>query len=246
MTGKKKFYAVAKGRKPGIYTAWFGENGAQVQVQQFEGAVYKGFATIDEAEAFMKNPPVWHRRKGGGAPGFKTDETGKNSVPADGAVILYTDGSALNNPGPGGYGVVIIEGENRRELSAGFRKTTNNRMELLACIVGLESLPSPGRVFLYSDSAYVVNGISKGWAKSWKKRGWMKSDGSPALNPDLWDRLLTLCERHCVNFNWVRGHAGNPENERCDQLATSAAAGNTLAEDTQYERNTADGGVSWR
>ena len=151
-------------------------------------------------------------------------------------IIIYTDGCALNNPGPGGYGAVILDGEKRREISDGFKKTTNNRMELLACIQGLASLDKASEITLYSDSKYVVDGITKGWAKRWKKNGWMRTKTDPAINPDLWERLLELCEKHDISFVWVKGHAGNPENERCDQLANQAAIRGNLSEDKGYLR----------
>jgi ribonuclease HI len=151
-------------------------------------------------------------------------------------VTLYTDGGCINNPGPGGYGVVLLYEKKRKELSAGFRHTTNNRMELLACIQGLKALKYPCAVTLYSDSQYVVNGISKGWAKRWRAKGWMRNQLDPAENADLWAILLDLCDIHRVEFCWVRGHAGNRENERCDQLAKDAAT-NTKKQspDTAFE-----------
>ena len=150
-------------------------------------------------------------------------------------VTIYTDGSCRKNPGSGGYGVVLLYGEHRKELSGGFQCTTNNRMEILAAIVGLEALKEPCQVALYSDSQYVVNAISKGWAKRWQSNNWMRNKEDNALNPDLWERLLRLCDRHRVTFHWVRGHAGNVENERCDQLAVAAAKGSNLALDEGYE-----------
>jgi ribonuclease HI len=150
-------------------------------------------------------------------------------------VIIYTDGGCKNNPGPGGYGVVMIYGAKRKELSGGFRETTNNRMELTACIEGLKALKYPCPVKLYSDSQYVVNGIQKGWAKRWRAKKWMRNQKEPAENYDLWGLLLELCEKHEVEFEWVRGHAGNKENEMCDQLANQAIAGENLAQDEAYE-----------
>jgi ribonuclease HI len=231
---KKKYYAVAAGRKPGIYTDWFGPDGAQVQVLGFQGATYQGFATRQEAEAFLKAGRTTVKRSTGRNHSKKARSGDAFPPAADDRIVIYTDGSSLGNPGPGGYGVVIPSGNGDRELSGGFRKTTNNRMELLACIVGLEQFRSPAAVALYSDSRYVVDGITKGWAKNWRRNGWRKSNGSPALNPDLWERLLTLCERHDVRFVWVKGHAGNPGNERCDQLATQAAAQGDLPPDEGY------------
>ena len=150
-------------------------------------------------------------------------------------VTVYTDGACTGNPGPGGYGVVLIYGEHRRELSGGYRRTTNNRMELMGPIQGLEVLNQSCRVILHSDSQYVVEGIEKGWAKRWKSNGWMRNKREQAVNPDLWGRLLDLCEKHEVEFRWVRGHAGNRENERCDQLAVQAAHGEFLTVDEGYE-----------
>jgi ribonuclease HI len=151
-------------------------------------------------------------------------------------VSLYTDGGCINNPGPGGYGAVMLFGPHRRELSGGFRMTTNNRMEILAAIVGLEALKEPCRVTLFSDSQYLVNSIQKGWALRWQANGWMRSNKEEAINPDLWERLLKLCKIHKVRFEWVRGHVGHRENERCDQLAAEAARGSHLAIDMGYEK----------
>ena len=149
-------------------------------------------------------------------------------------VTLYTDGGCINNPGPGGYGAVLIYNSQRKELSGGFRRTTNNRMEILAAIAGLEALKEPCRVTLYSDSQYLVYAIQKGWALKWKSNGWMRSNKEKAINPDLWERLLKLCGIHDVQFSWVRGHAGNRENERCDQLAKAAAQQPDLPADPGY------------
>jgi ribonuclease HI len=137
-------------------------------------------------------------------------------------VTIYTDGACSGNPGPGGYGVVLLYQGHRKELSAGFKDTTNNRMEILAAIKGLESLKEKCRVTLYTDSQYLVNAIEKNWAQKWRANGWMRNKKEPALNADLWARLLKLCEFHEIKFVWVKGHAGNPENERCDQLAVAA------------------------
>ncbi len=149
-------------------------------------------------------------------------------------VILYTDGGCINNPGPGGYGVVLLYDSHRKELSGGFRKTTNNRMEILAAIAGLEALKEPCRVTLFSDSQYLVFAIQKGWALKWQANGWRRNNKERAINPDLWERLLKLCEIHEVQFRWVRGHAGHSENERCDELAKAAARSPDLAADPGY------------
>lgn len=138
-------------------------------------------------------------------------------------VEIFTDGACQGNPGPGGYGVILKYGNKEKELSEGFENTTNNRMELLAAITGLKSLKVKCSVLLYSDSQYLVNGIEKGWAKKWQAAGWMRNKKEPALNADLWQELLSLIEYHEVKIIWVKGHAGHPENERCDRLAVAAA-----------------------
>ena len=144
-------------------------------------------------------------------------------------VKLFSDGSARGNPdGPGGYGVILqytdSKGElHETELSEGFPQTTNNRMELLGVITGLEHIKRPCRVEVYSDSQYVINAFAKGWLTDWIRKGWKKSDKKPVLNRDLWERLLVAAQPHEITWNWVRGHAGHPENERCDKLATKAA-----------------------
>lgn len=136
-------------------------------------------------------------------------------------VFMFTDGACSGNPGPGGWGTILRYGDAEKELSGGEAQTTNNRMELLAVINGLAALKEPCEVTIQSDSRYVVDGIEKGWAQSWKRNGWRKADKKPALNADLWEKLLTLLEIHTVNFIWIKGHAGHPENERCDQLAVA-------------------------
>jgi ribonuclease HI len=150
-------------------------------------------------------------------------------------IIAYTDGSALGNPGPGGYAAILRHASHERELSGGFRRTTNNRMELLAAIEALKALKGPCSVTLHTDSQYLVNAITKGWAKRWQRNGWMRNKREPALNADLWTELLALCETHEVDFVWVRGHAGDPHNERCDDLARQAAEQPNLPPDTGYD-----------
>ena len=136
-------------------------------------------------------------------------------------VTLYTDGACSGNPGPGGWGCILEYNGQEKELSGGEKNTTNNRMELTAVIMGLSALKEPCIVELYSDSKYVIDALEKGWAWGWKKRGWIKSDKKPALNSDLWDQLLTLTTRHQLRCHWVKGHADNPNNNRCDQLAVA-------------------------
>ncbi|MBQ3168847.1 MAG: ribonuclease HI [Clostridia bacterium] len=137
-------------------------------------------------------------------------------------VIVYTDGACSGNPGPGGWGCVLIYGEHRKEMSGGEKETTNNRMELMAAIRALEALNVPCSVDLYSDSAYLVNAFEQGWLSNWVKRGWIKADKKPVENIDLWKRILELVNMHKVVFHKVKGHASNKENNRCDELATAA------------------------
>ena len=134
-------------------------------------------------------------------------------------VTLYTDGACSGNPGPGGWGAILEYNGIEKELSGGEENTTNNRMELTAVIRGLQALKEPCIVELYSDSKYVIDALEKGWAVSWQRNGWKKADKKPALNPDLWEKLLELVGFHEVTIDWVKGHAGHPENERCDKLA---------------------------
>lgn len=238
-----KFYAVARGRKTGIFTSW---SEAERQVKGFAGARFKSFKTKQEALAFLEDPSytnsVSSTKNFDSAP--KKKKTG-GQQPADcdypeNAVKVYTDGGAIGNPGPGGYGVVFETGET---FCGGFNLTTNNRMELLAVIVALEALEGEARpICLHSDSRYVVNGITQNWAKAWKRRGWKKSDGSPAMNPDLWERLLDLLTGLDVRFIWVKGHAGNPLNEACDHLANSTARMAGLPDDTGYLKSRNDSG----
>ena len=156
-------------------------------------------------------------------------------------VSLFTDGAARGNPvGPGGYGTILQYVDpngtlHERELSAGYKKTTNNRMELMAVIVGLEALNRPCEVELYSDSKYVIDAFEQHWVDSWLKNNWKNSQKKPVKNIDLWKRLLTAKEKHQVHFNWVKGHAGHPLNERCDTLATTAADGSDLLDDCGLE-----------
>jgi ribonuclease HI len=152
-------------------------------------------------------------------------------------VTIYTDGACTGNPGPGGYGVVLSYGEKRRELSGGYRRTTNNRMEIMAAIVGLETLKYPCKVSLYTDSQYLVNSIEKGWVRGWKAKGWRKADGKMAVNVDLWERLLPQLHKHTVSFVWVKGHADTEENNVCDRLAVAAAHLPDLPADTGYEQS---------
>ncbi len=149
-------------------------------------------------------------------------------------VVIYTDGACSGNPGAGGYGAILMYGSAKKELSAGYRLTTNNRMEVLAVIAALEALKEPCNVILYSDSKYVVDAIEKGWVAKWKANGWYRNKKEKASNVDLWERLLVQLERHKVRFRWVKGHADNPGNERCDELARTAIVSGDLLEDENY------------
>ncbi len=149
-------------------------------------------------------------------------------------VTIYTDGGCTPNPGAGGYGVVLQFGLHRRELSAGYRLTTNNRMEMLAAIAGLRALTQPCQVLLYSDSKYLVDAMHGGWPQRWAAKGWKRSEKHVAANSDLWIELLRLCYEHDVEFTWIKGHARDSDNERCDRLATVAARGTDLLVDEGF------------
>jgi len=152
-------------------------------------------------------------------------------------VTIYTDGACLGNPGPGGYGVVLLYGGNRKELSGGYRLTTNNRMEMMGVIVGLKALKEKCSVTVYSDSRYVVDTITLGWAARWRENGWKRNKKEKAVNPDLWAEMLDLCEAHEVKIAWVPGHSGVEENERCDELSVEAARQKNLPADEFYEKS---------
>lgn len=239
----KKFYAVLKGKRPGIYDSWFGQGGAHEQVDVFPGALYRGFPSFEDAfeYAVKSGFPDLPDHTLGDAPGRRpVARRPQEPSPreSDSGVLVYTDGGCIFNPGPGGYGVVLIKGDHRKELSGGFRLTTNNRMELMACIEGLRALRKAdgGKVTVYSDSRYLVDGITKGWAARWKKNGWMRDAKHHAENADLWSVLLDLVEKHKPSLVWVKGHAGNKENERCDMLARQQAVKSDLPPDLAYER----------
>ena len=232
-----KFYAVARGLNTGIFTSW---PEAERQVKGFAGAIFKSFKTKQEALAFLEDPSYTRPEsstKNVDSASKKKKTAEKQPARSDypeNTVVIYTDGGAIGNPGPGGYGVAFETGET---FCGGFNLTTNNRMELLAVIVALETLEGETRpIFLHSDSRYVVNGITKNWAKGWQRRGWKKSDGNPAMNPDLWQRLLDLLPDLNIRFVWVKGHAGDPLNEACDHLANSTARKSGLPDDTGYLR----------
>ena len=156
-------------------------------------------------------------------------------TPTKNMITIHTDGACSGNPGPGGYGALIQSGGKSVELSGGFRKTTNNRMELLAVIEGLQSLRLPNEVTVFSDSKYIVDAVNKGWARRWQANGWQRNKRERALNPDLWEKLLKLLNRHDVSLRWIKGHAGNPGNERADSLAVAASRARDLKVDEGYE-----------
>ena len=244
---KKHFYAVLKGRKPDIYTQWTGSDGAEAQVKGFPGAVYRGFATRAEAEDFLRSggqvmpqpallepAPRAPARQQPGSAAVAAAVTNHQAELEAGKVVIFTDGASTGNPGPGGYGVVMLHGPGRKELSGGFACTTNNRMELMGVIAALRSIKRKLPIVIYSDSQYVVRAVEQGWARRWRSRGWMRNAEERAENADLWAELLDLLDRHDVTFRWVKGHASNPENERCDQLAVEAARRKGLPPDPGY------------
>ena len=212
----KKFYAVKRGRKTGLYTVWAE---CAAQVKGFQGAVYKGFMTEDEARAWLGGADARTEQPRAAA------EMAAPSAP-DADYIIHTDGSCLRNPGGAGGWAAVIETTATgavEEKSGGAPETTNNRMELTAALMALSAVPEGARVALYTDSQYLKNAFTKFWLPAWKKRGWKKADGEPVLNQDLWMQLDAAFAARQVQFHWVKGHAGNPRNERCDALARAEA-----------------------
>ena len=236
----KKVYAVFQGHQPGIFDSW---DKASLQVKGFKGAKYKSFSQRNEAIEWLRDcvlaakDPVAQQLIDLIKSQTNNGPTGSNSSLPDSneEIIIHTDGGASPNPGVGGYGVVLQKGSKRKELSAGYQLTTNNRMELLAVIVALQALNESSKVVLHTDSKYVVESISKRWVYGWKKRGWKKSDGKRPENVDLWEELILLLKNHKVEFRWVKGHAGNTENESCDALAAEARKNKNLLVDTGYK-----------
>ena len=220
----KKFYAVKRGRKTGIFTVWAE---CSAQVQGFQGAVYKGFMTEAEARDWLGgagNSAVVNTVKCGTA--AKKSSAPTVDAPVDADYIIHTDGSCLRNPGGTGGWAAVIEAVATgvvTEKSGGDPATTNNRMELTAALEAMNAVPEGARVALYTDSQYLKNAFTKFWLPAWKKRGWKKADGEPVLNQDLWMQLDAAFAARRVQFHWVKGHAGNPRNERCDELARSEA-----------------------
>ena len=213
----KKFYAVKRGRKTGLYTVWAE---CAAQVKGFQGAVYKGFMTEEEARAWLGGADARTEK-----PRAAAAEMAAPSAP-DADYIIHTDGSCLRNPGGAGGWAAVIETTATgavEEKSGGAPETTNNRMELTAALMALSAVPEGARVALYTDSQYLKNAFTKFWLPAWKKRGWKKADGEPVLNQDLWVQLDAAFAARQVQFHWVKGHAGNPRNERCDALARAEA-----------------------
>ena len=212
----KKFYAVKRGRKTGLYTVWAE---CAAQVKGFQGAVYKGFMTENEARAWLGGADARTEQPRAAA------EMAAPSAP-DADSIIPTDGSCLRNPGGAGGWAAVIETAATgavEEKSGGDPETTNNRMELTAALMALSAVPEGARVALYTDSQYLKNAFTKFWLPAWKKRGWKKADGEPVLNQDLWVQLDAAFAARQVQFHWVKGHAGNSRNERCDALARAEA-----------------------
>ncbi len=149
-------------------------------------------------------------------------------------IQIYTDGACSGNPGPGGYGTILKYGEHYKELSQGYKRTTNNRMEMRAVIAAIESLKETCQLDIYSDSKYIVDAVNNGWAKNWRAKGWMRNKKDKALNPDLWGKLLDLLDKHSYKISWVKGHAGHFENERCDELAVDACSSSGLKVDEGF------------
>jgi ribonuclease HI len=247
---KRKFYAVAAGRKPGIYDQWFGADGAEAQVKGFADAVYKSFQSRTEAEAWFTqvagSPPTYVAKTPGpqeqAAPEIDYFTLHRDALAAD-KIVMYTDGGCIGNPGPGGYGVVLLSKGHRKELSGGFALTTNNRMELMACIAGLRALKRKSAVVIFCDSSYVIDGIQKGWARKWRDNDWKRNEGDElkaVKNADLWMQLLELCEYHEEQFVQVKGHAGSAENERCHQLSTVAMNKAGLPIDVGFDKAPVD------
>ncbi|WP_322490099.1 ribonuclease HI [Chloroflexus sp.] len=223
MSQKQQYYLVVRGRQPGLYQQWQGANGAQAQVDGFPNALYKRFATLVAAREWVATlPPAERAQAQALLPAEAETPVSPTDTPA-GTVVMYTDGSAIGNPGPGGYGVVLRYNSHYKELSGGFRHTTNNRMEIMACIAGLRALKRPIAVTIRSDSEYVVQAMQKRWVRRWQANNWMRNESEPVKNADLWAELLALCERHQVTFVRVSGHSGVPDNERCHELALAAA-----------------------
>ncbi len=239
---KKKLYVVVHGRRPGLYEKWSGPGGAAEQVEGMPDALFRGFHSREEALAWLRELGTDTLSRL--APDLLEDvqpelaqrpANDPHRLLESGAVLIFTDGGSIGNPGPGGYGVVLRFQDHRRELSGGFRITTNNRMELLACLEGLKAIRRSAPVVIFSDSRYVVRHLEEGHVRRWRANDWRKEDGNAVENADLWAPLLSLVENWNVRFDWTRGHSGTPDNERCHQLASAAARRQDLPADEGYE-----------
>ncbi len=234
---KSKFYVVWEGREQGVFNSW---EKCKESIDGFRGARYKSFPTREEADkAFIEGQSTSHPKM---KKEYAFSEEFVKELLGKGHIVIFTDGGALGNPGKGGYGAVLQFLKNgkivRKEISGGFRNTTNNRMEISAVIKALESLKTKDLyIDVFSDSKYVVDANNKNWAKKWKSNGWIKSDKEEAKNIDLWETLLKLTEEFKVSFYWVKGHSGVEENERCDELANIEMAKNELPIDEVYENS---------
>lgn len=241
---KKQYYLVVHGYKPGLYTEWFGKDGAANQVEGFPDAIYKGFHTKEDALQWLK--------------GF-SEETLKAYAPnlldlldfsapvqvidndvellKEGKVIIHTDGCSFGNPGAGGFAAILRYKGREKELTGGFQETTSNRMELIACIEGLRTLKQRSSVVIFSDSKYLIDSMKNGWALKWRANRWMKKQSQKVPNSDLWKILLELCEQYEVEFQWVRGHNVDKSNQRCDFLAKEAAKKPNLQVDKGFNKD---------
>lgn len=240
---KKQFYVVVHGRQPGIYTEWSGDNGASKQVEGFTGAIYKGFFNKEDALQWLRE---------------FSEETLKTYAPnlldlvdystpvqvidediellKEDKVVIHTDGCAMGNPGAGGFAVILRYKDKQKEISGGFQETTNNRMELMACIEGLRALKQKSSVIVLSDSKYLVDSISNKWIYKWRNDKWIKSKNKKVPNADLWKILLELIEQHEIKFRWIRGHNIDKNNQRCDFLAREAATKLNLPLDSGFNQ----------
>ena len=216
MSKKQKYYVVWRGREPGIFSTW---DDCAAQVSGYTAAEYKSFDTLREArEAYQANYADYAGKTKTSLTQVQLRAYGKPIVPS-----YCVDAACSGNPGPGGWGAILDYNGTRKELSGGEAETTNNRMELTGAIVALESLKRPCKVEMHVDSAYVKDGITK-WIHGWKRNGWKTADKKPVKNEDLWQRLEIALKPHKIEWHWVKGHAGHPENERADELARMAIA----------------------
>lgn len=246
MKSEKSLYIVVRGARPGVYTRWAGEGGAEEQVMGFPGALYKGFRNQTEAARWLRELKLRREELPRQAAQLLEADAGDAEIEAriqaaheQGKVVLFTDGACARNPGPGGYGAVLLFGNRRKEVSGGYRRTTNNRMELTACIMGLKQLKRPSHVVVFSDSRYLVEGMSGAKAARWQAAGWRRGSNQTVENADLWEELLRLCAAHQVEFFWVKGHAEYRENMRCDEMATRAARDAATRVDVGFEEKEA-------